>query len=78
MKAPIVLISALLLALATPVWAEVSRDDAAAAAQKSSGGRVLAVEKTQHNGQAVWRVKVLTPQGEIRIVLVDAANGRTF
>lgn len=78
MKAPIVLISALLLALAMPVWAEVSRDDAAATAQKSSGGRVLAVEKTQRNGQAVWRVKVLTPQGEVKIVLIDASSGQTL
>ncbi len=66
------------LLLVTPVWADVSRDDAAAVAQKNSGGRVLAVEKTNIDGHSVWRVKVLTPQGEVKILLVDAANGRLF
>lgn len=71
------LITALMLTLAQPAWAEVSRDDAAATAQKSIGGRVLAVEKADHDGRAVWRVKVLTPQGEVKVVLIDAASGRT-
>ena len=70
------LITALMLALAQPVWADVSRDDAAATAQSSSGGRVLAVDKVDRNGRAVWRVKVLTPQGEVKLVLIDAASGR--
>lgn len=77
MKFPIVLISALMFALATPAWAEVSRDDAAAVVQKSSGGRVLAVDKSEREGRLVWRVKVLTPQGEVKVVLIDVATGRT-
>ena len=72
------LIAALMLALSQPVWADVSRDDAAAIAQSSSGGRVLAVDKADRNGRAVWRVKVLTPQGEVRLVLIDAASGRAL
>lgn len=63
---------ALLLALAVPAWAEASRDDAAAAAQRATNGRVLAVERA---GTA-WRVKVLTARGEVRVVMVDAATGR--
>lgn len=78
MKFPIVLISAFMLALATPAWAEVSRDAAAAVVQKSSGGRVLAVEMTERAGRPVWRVKVLTPQGEVNVVLIDVATGRTL
>lgn len=66
----------LLLALTLPAWAEVGRDEAAAAAQQASGGRVLAVEKSERAGRAVWRVKVLTPQGEVRLLLIDAATGR--
>lgn len=77
MKFSVVLISAFMLALVTPAWAEVSRDDAAAVVQKSSGGRVLAVDKTEREGRQVWRVKVLTPQGEVKVVLMDVASGRT-
>lgn len=78
MKTLIALISALLMAIAMPAWADVSRDDAASTAQQASGGRVLSVERTERDGRAVWRVKVLTPQGAVRVILVDAASGRTF
>ena len=73
------LICALALAVAgAAAWADVSRDEAAAAAQRATGGRVLAVERAQSDNRPVWRVKVLTPSGEVRVVLVDAASGRTF
>lgn len=78
MKSLMILISVLLMALALPVWANVSRDDAAAVAQQASGGRVLAVEKTEREGRPVWRVKVLTPRGEVKVILIDAASGRTL
>jgi uncharacterized membrane protein YkoI len=78
MKTLTFLITALLLASAQPVWADVSRDEAAATAQKSSGGRVLSADKTERDGRAVWRVKVLTPQGEVKLVLIDAASGRAL
>lgn len=72
------LIWATLLALAwLPAWAAATRDDAAAAAQRETGGRVLAVERAEADGRAVWRVKVLTARGEVRVVLVDVATGRT-
>jgi uncharacterized membrane protein YkoI len=64
--------------LAASAWADVSRDDAAAAAQRMSSGRVLAVERTQAQGRAAWRVKVVTPKGEVRVILIDAANGQAF
>ena len=68
----------LLMALATPTWAEVSRDDATSLARQVTGGRVLAVEKIEREGRPVWRVKVLTAQGEVKVVLIDAATGRTL
>ncbi len=77
MKSLMILISAILMALAMPVWADVSRDDAATMAQQATGGRVLAVEKTERrDGLPVWRVKVLTSQGEVKVILIDAASGR--
>ena len=78
MKLLLPLISALLLALALPAWADVSRDEAATVAQQVSGGRVLAVEKTEREARPVWRVKVLTAQGEVKVILIDVASGRTL
>ena len=78
MKFLTALTTALLMTLALPAWADVTRDDAAASAQRASGGRVLAVDKADREGRAVWRVKVLTPQGEVKVILVDVASGRTM
>ena len=78
MKTLITLLCGLLMALAIPAWADVSRDDAASVAQQTSGGRVLAVEMAEQAGRPVWRVKVLTPQGEVKVILIDAASGRVL
>ena len=66
---------AVALALAAPAWAEVSREQAAATAQHQTGGRVLSVEKAESGRRLVWRVKVVTPKGEVREVFIDAASG---
>lgn len=78
MKARLVAIaSALLVALAAPpAWADVGRDQAASVAQQVTGGRVLSVDRAEVGGRPVWRVKVVTPRGEVRVVLIDAATGR--
>ncbi|MBA3057911.1 MAG: PepSY domain-containing protein [Gammaproteobacteria bacterium] len=78
MKSISTLLCVLLLALGTPAWADVSRDQAAAVAQQASGARVLSVEKAEMDGRAVWRVKVLSAQGEVRVILIDAASGRVL
>jgi uncharacterized membrane protein YkoI len=70
------LLCALLVAFSLPVWADVSRDEAAAAAQRVASGRVLAVERAEVDHKPVWRVKILSAQGEVRIVVVDVASGR--
>ncbi len=76
MKALVKPLCALLMILAAPAWADVSRDEAAAAAQRVASGRVLSVERTEADRRLVWRVKVLTGQGEVRVILIDAASGR--
>ena len=76
MKALFSLVCASLMVLAAPAWADISRDEAAAAAQRLSSGRVLSVEKTESGHRPVWRVKILTAQGEVRVILIDAASGR--
>ena len=67
---------AVVMALATPAWADVSRDEAAAVAQHATGGRVLSVDRAESGRRPVWRVKVVTPQGEVRVLLIDLATGR--
>ena len=44
----------------------------------SAGGRVLSVDSAQSGGRPAWRVKVVTARGEVRVILVDAASGRTL
>jgi uncharacterized membrane protein YkoI len=70
------LILAAAVAAALPAWADVSRDDAAAIAQRVSQGRVLAVERADAGNRPVWRVKIVTPAGDVRVVLIDMATGR--
>ncbi len=76
MKPLLLCLSCLLLVAATPAWADVSRDDAAAIAQRQTGGRVLSVERAERDGQAVWRVKVVTGQGEVKVIFIDVNTGR--
>jgi len=75
-KSLLIPVCALLIVLAAPAWADITRDQAAAAAQRASDGRVLSVEKTESGRHPVWRVKILTAQGEVRVILIDAASGR--
>ena len=50
---------------------QISQSQAAAIAQKATGGQVLSVE---HRG-SIWRVKVLINGANVRIVNVDAQTG---
>lgn len=69
---------ALLIVMTAPAWADISRDDAAAEAQRVASGRVLSVDKTEADRRPAWRVKVLTAKGEVRVILIDAASGRVI
>lgn len=78
MKSLVTPIAALMLVLAMPAWSDISRDAAVVMAQTLSGGRVLSVEKIEREGRLIWRLKVLTPQGEVKMILIDAASGRAL
>ncbi|GAC1600792.1 MAG: hypothetical protein NVS3B2_03230 [Ramlibacter sp.] len=69
---------AALVVLALPAWADLSRDDAVAVAQRAGGGRVLSVDRTESDRRPVWRVKLVTAQGEVRVILIDAVSGQVF
>ncbi len=71
------LLCATLLLASNLAWADLSRDDAAAVAQRASGGRVLSAEKSESSGRPVWRIKVVTPAGEVRVIQVDVVSGQT-
>ena len=45
-------------------------------AQRASGGRVLSVDKSESSSQPVWRVKLVTSAGEVRVIQVDVATGQ--
>lgn len=64
-----------LIAIASPFALAIDRDEAAARAQQATDGRVLAVESGSRNGDPVFLVRVLTPSGEVRVVVVDARTG---
>jgi hypothetical protein len=51
--------------------ARLSLEQAAQRVQQSTGGRVL----DARDAGSVYRIKVLTPGGEVRIVLVDPRSG---
>jgi len=53
----------------------LTRDAAVALVQKQTGGRVLAVERSQLDGRETFRIKLLTRDGEVRIVHVDVETG---
>jgi len=55
--------------------ARLSLNDATDLVQKRTGGRVLAAQEIREQGRQLYRIKVLTRQGEVRIVLVDAETG---
>jgi len=58
-------------------WAGVDREEAASLAQRKAPGRVLAVEQGVHvDNSLVWRIKVLTRDNELRLVVIDAETGR--
>lgn len=46
-------------------------DAAAERAQRDTGGRVLKIQPPEQQGQGDYRVKILTPQGEVRYMNVD-------
>lgn len=68
----------LLCSAALPALANVSRDQAASVAQRETGGRVLSVERHDAGGRVVWRVKVVTARGDVRVILVDASTGQLY
>jgi hypothetical protein len=43
--------------------------------QQETGGRVLSAEQLEQGGRVVYRIKVLTPSGQVRVITKDAGTG---
>ncbi len=50
----------------------VSLDEAVSRVEKQTRGRILTAETIQRNGKAVHRIKVLLPNGSVRVMYVNA------
>lgn len=69
-------LAVLLVAAAKPAAAQRALDlqDAVERVQRRTGGRILSAETVRVGRQKHYRVKVLTPEGRVRIVMVPAAG----
>lgn len=54
--------------------AGVSLNDAVRQVQNETGGRVLSADTVNQGGRTVHRIKVLTPSGQVRVVVIDAQS----
>lgn len=55
---------------------ELSAREAAALVQRRTGAQVLGAERVETRGRRMYRIKVLTRSGHVRIIWVDARSGR--
>jgi len=56
----------------------LSADQAAAQVRRQLGGRILSVRSITRKGRLFYRIKMLTQNGVVRIIRVDANSGRRF
>ena len=54
-----------------------SLDEAVERVRRDTGGRVLAAEAREQRGRTTFRIKVLLPNGSVRVVDVDAQSGES-
>lgn len=55
---------------------DLSLDEAVARVRRDTGGRVLSAEAHEKRGAVSYRIKVLMPNGAVRVYQVDAHGGR--
>lgn len=54
----------------------VSKEDAVKTAKAAFPGKTLQVEKVNHKGKSVFKVKLLSANSRVQIVYVDATTGK--
>lgn len=63
----------------TPVVAEAqarSLDQAVRMVQRQTDGRILAAEQVRRGDRIVYRIKVLTSEGRVRVITIDGGRVR--
>ncbi len=68
----------LLLLMSAVVHADIGKKQAVSIAQSVYPGRVLAVKQVQENNAPVYRVKTLSADGDVHIVVIDADSGKVI
>lgn len=56
--------------------AGISMDQAVQQVRSETGGRVLSADSVNQGGRQVYRIKVLTPSGHVRVYMIDAQAGQ--
>jgi uncharacterized membrane protein YkoI len=54
----------------------ISLDEAVSRVRRQTQGKILSAETVRSDGRSVHRIKVLTQDGRVERLLIDAQNGR--
>ncbi|MBI2779621.1 MAG: hypothetical protein HYX62_07565 [Gammaproteobacteria bacterium] len=57
---------------------QLTLDDAAAEVRQATAGRVVSADAAEMQGRAMFRIKVLTASGQVRIFMVEPEGGKRF
>lgn len=57
---------------------QLTLDDAAAEVRQATAGRVVSADAAEVQGRAMFRIKVLTTSGQVRIFMVEPEGGKLF
>lgn len=55
---------------------QISLDQAIARVREQTGGRILSAGSSSEDGRKTYRIKVLMPNGVVRVIHVDATGKR--
>ena len=56
----------------------ISKDEAVARARQQNKGKVLSAETIRVDGRKVYRIKILTKDGRVKRIRIDARTGKTL
>lgn len=77
----IYLLTALTLLPTSPAHAEgaaISKQSAVAIARQHKPGRVLKVKKVESKNHSTYKVKILSPKGDVSNIMIDAKTGKVI
>jgi hypothetical protein len=79
-RSPLLLLAVALLATGGAVLAddEGRLPESVSRIERETGARVLSAQKSQRGGREMNRIKVLTPQGRVRVMWDDPQHGRAL